>query len=198
MAIYIPRHFACDDLQVAREIVKLEPFATLISTSGEEPWITHAPLSWDEEADYLRGHIARANPHARLLEEGCPTIAIFHGPHTYVSPTMYVTPEQVPTWNYAIAHFHVTPMIMTIEESVVELTRLVGAFDPDLTMNEGHVARQAPAVVAFRLQIQRVEIKLKLSQNKPMEDRQGVIRGLRERSDFASHLTADWMEKLIR
>ncbi len=195
MALYIPPHFACDDPAIARQVAQAYPFATLISTDGGEPWITQAPVLW-EDGSFLMAHISRANPHARLIEQGCPIIIVFNGPHAYVSPSMYVTANQVPTWNYATVHVHGTPEVLSGSETLTELERLVQGFDPDWTVDPAHAERQSLGVVAFRVRIERLEIKLKMSQNKPLEDRLGVVEGLRSRGDVQSREVADWVAKL--
>jgi len=65
------------------------------------PFITHAPLIFNE--DKLVGHIDRNNPQVSLLKGNYPITAVFQGPQTYISPSIYTT-EQLPTWNYIISH----------------------------------------------------------------------------------------------
>src|SRR5512143_3580210 len=105
MSIYIPRHFAVDDRAAALQLVREYPFATLVTPSSSEPMVSHVPLllsSNEPDCDTLIGHFARANPHWKHAS-GIASVAIFHGPHAYVSPSFYAEPAAaVPTWNYAI------------------------------------------------------------------------------------------------
>lgn len=187
MSVYLPKHFSVEDEAFAVEMVTAYPFATLV-TAGAEPWITHVPLLWDADQGLL-GHVAKANQHCRALETGT-TIAIFHGPHAYVSPTWYQTPGQVPTWNYAVVHAHGQPRLLGDEASLAVLRRMVAAFDPDYVLDEDHLRRQAAAIVAFAMSIDRWDIKLKMSQNKPEADRLAVIDALRRHGGRAEQEVA--------
>lgn len=179
MAIYTPPHFSVGDLEVAHEIIRAHPFATLISVADGEPWISHAPVSLVDEV--LIGHLARANPHSSLLNGNHALTCIFHGPHAYVSPRWYDTPNQVPTWNYAVVHAHGRPQALGEDETVRVLLDLVAAYDPGLTFESEALVRQAKGVVAFRMELERLDCKFKMSQNKSERDRQGILAGLLER-----------------
>ena len=104
--MYIPEHFRLRRDEDAVNFMRANPFAILISTTREGPYATHLPLSILSEQNHitLRGHVAKANPHWRYLEENPQCLTIFHGPHAYISPTNYVARESVPTWNYAAVH----------------------------------------------------------------------------------------------
>ncbi|HZP91613.1 MAG TPA: FMN-binding negative transcriptional regulator [Burkholderiales bacterium] len=99
----MPASFAEPDESRLWKLVRDWPFATLISSTGEVPWVSHLPLIADENRRVLRGHMAKANPHWRVLDAG-QSLAIFHGPHHYVSPSWYASQPSVPTWNYAVVH----------------------------------------------------------------------------------------------
>lgn len=104
--MYIPPAFAETDPAVLREFIDGHGFATLVSEGGGEPFATHLPLLRETAADggeRLFGHFAKANPHATFAD-GQRVLAIFHGPHTYISPTWYEAPNTVPTWNYIAVH----------------------------------------------------------------------------------------------
>lgn len=190
MSVYLPKHFAIEDESLAVEIVTAYPFATLL-TAAVDPWITHVPLLWDAELGLL-GHVAKANPHCKALVDG-PSIAIFHGPHAYISPTWYQTPGQVPTWNYAVVHAHGQARTLCEESALSVLRRMVAAFDPDYLLDEDHLRRQSAAIVAFAMPIERWDIKLKMSQNKPEADRLAVIDALRRQGGRAEQEVAAMM-----
>ncbi|MGH8802774.1 MAG: FMN-binding negative transcriptional regulator, partial [Casimicrobiaceae bacterium] len=111
MSLYVPAQFATDDRAVAARLVHDYPFATLITPGAPEPSISHLPLllvAGGEPHGTLVGHMARANPHWNRAD-AVESIAVFHGPHAYVSPSWYAKPaEAVPTWNYATLHAHGT------------------------------------------------------------------------------------------
>lgn len=188
--IYVPKHFEGDEA-TARRLIADYPFATLITSApGTEPNITYIPLLLEDGA--LLGHIARANPHWQRFGDG-PSVALFHGPHAYVSPRWYENPsEQVPTWNYAVVHAHGRPQPQD-GDARAHLERLAAHFEngQPLPTDPAKIDRLQHGVVAFRMPIERLEIKFKMNQNKSVADRAGVIRGLREAGEAA---TADWMQ----
>ncbi|HMA30359.1 MAG TPA: FMN-binding negative transcriptional regulator, partial [Casimicrobiaceae bacterium] len=111
MSLYAPAHFAVTERAAVARLIHDHPFATLVTPASPEPMISHVPLllvPGCEPNGELIGHVARANPHWRHAA-AAESIAIFHGPHAYVSPSWYAKPEQaVPTWNYATVHAHAT------------------------------------------------------------------------------------------
>lgn len=194
MALYIPRHFGGDD-PAARELIAQHPFATLVTSAGGEPHITYIPMLL--EGDVLLGHIARANPHWQHFAEG-PTVALFHGPHAFVSPRWYEHPaDNVPTWNYAVVHVHGRPRPEEGGDLRAQLERLAAHFDGarPLPTESGKVERLLGGIVAFRMPIERMDIKFKMNQNKSAADRKGVIAGLRGTGRADDAAVARWMER---
>jgi transcriptional regulator len=103
--MYLPSAFRNHETERSLALMRSAPFATVITVdSGGEPFVSHLPLVVEVDGDTVVcvGHMARANPHWRLLPHG-QTTAIFHGPHAYITPTWY-TQNNVPTWNYAVVH----------------------------------------------------------------------------------------------
>jgi transcriptional regulator len=133
-------------------------------------------------------HVARANPIREALEKAVPVVAVFRGPHGYVSPGWYTSRDEVPTWNYAVVHAHGVPRPLSDGELLAALSGLAavherGMPDPwtlaDLTPET--MGELFPAIAGFAVEITALEGKLKLSQNRRPEDREGALRGLRER-----------------
>ena len=85
--MYIPNQFSEVDRARIQSLIRDYGFATLISSSPDGPQVTHAPVQFDARREVLIGHIARANPHSAALQNGTSMLVIFHGPHSYVSPT---------------------------------------------------------------------------------------------------------------
>ena len=105
--MYIPESFAQNDKALLIEMMGAHSFALLISTQESgEPFVTHLPFVVHEDADRLiiEGHMARANPHWQYLEKNARALIVFSGPHAYVSPSLYESKENVPTWNYITVH----------------------------------------------------------------------------------------------
>src|SRR5260370_21627969 len=100
--------------------MQANPFAILISNSDREPTASHIPISVHAAEDQLvlRGHVAKANPHWRWLEQQPQCLTIFHGPHAYGSPTLYSTPENVPTRYYGCAHVYGTARVFSAPDAV--------------------------------------------------------------------------------
>src|SRR5262245_1751958 len=107
-AMYVPQHFAQTDAEALAGIIRDHNFATLITAGPPGLFATHLPFVADsrEPPRRLRAHMARANPHWRDIGEGADALAIFQGPHAYVSPSWYVSSPRVPTWNYISVHVY--------------------------------------------------------------------------------------------
>ena len=105
--MYIPKHFKKKDPEVAYELIRREPFATLLVQNQEGVLGSHLPLLLDLAGNEpkLVGHMSRSNPQWKLLEQGKEVLIVFHGPHAYISPKWYEE-NDVPTWNYAVVHVH--------------------------------------------------------------------------------------------
>jgi len=180
------------------------PFATLITAAAPETLVSHLPLllvPGCEPHGTLIGHVARANPHWQHARDA-PSIAVFHGPHAYVSPSWYGEPARmVPTWNYVTVHAH--GMIDIVEDAVDAqgiIDALVQRFEstraaPWKFMREER-ERDAlmGAIVPFRMRLRRIDAKFKLSQNRSRDDRARVIGALREENFPEADATADWMQ----
>lgn len=173
----IKSEFAIRDVAVARSIVRAHPFATLV---GSDLRATHMPCLVDEEADDLVvvGHVARADPFCNALNG--PVLAIFQGPHGYVSGSWYEE-DTIPTWNYVMVHLRGTPECFA--DSLPVLRRTVDHFEAavaepwslDRMLDGGR--EMAEQVVAFRLAADSWHVEAKLSQDKPASERTRVLRG---------------------
>ncbi len=209
--MYVPKHFLEPTRAAARSLIRDYPFAQLITTDDDGvPFATHLPFLFDGdrgEHGTLIGHMAKANPQWRHFADGKPALAIFSGPHGYVSPSWYTAGPAVPTWNYAAVHTYGVPIIIDdadAKRAVME--RLVDTFEAGFEEpwklgadgNEDFVARQLKGIVVFDIPLDRIEAKAKLSQNRPPEDRAGVILGLRRAGNVDSLLLADAMEERER
>ncbi len=198
MTLYIPDHFAAQNREAIAELIAENPFATLISMAGSEPVITLVPFVAAEDGSLL-GHVARANPHAALLGDGERATAIFHGPHAYVSPTWYEQPG-VPTWNYVVASVTARVRPLQGEAAQALLDRLIDAFDPDPFGETGTRHLRADERVGmlehihcFALEMEKIEAKFKLSQNRSISDRQRVIAALGQQDDAQAQAVAGMM-----
>ncbi len=208
MSIYTPRAFKVDDPAAIARLIAEHPFATLITPGEPEPSLSHLPLQYrtaDAGQGMLLGHMARANPHWQHFA-GRVSVAVFHGPHAYVSPSWYANPASaVPTWNYAVAHVHGVAEVMTDPgETRALLDELIDRYEggreaPWRLQLEGRaLGAMLEAIVGFRLAIGRIDVKFKFSQNRSGEDRERVIAALRGENYAEAQATAEWMDRYAR
>jgi transcriptional regulator len=191
--MYIPEHFRVRDHAEAIAFMHTNPFAILISSTGDGPFATHLPVFVREiGADLiLRGHVAKANPHWRHLEQQAHSMTIFHGPHAYVSTSNYTTRENVPTWNYGAVHVYGNARVFARAEQVQEvLDELIGTFEPAYadqwaSLNDAYRERMLSHIVGFEIAVTRIEAKFKLSQNRTKEEQANVIASLEQAEDTA-------------
>ena len=149
-------------------------FATLVSRAANELQITHLPFLYDPsrgEHGTLLAHLARANPHASLLQEHAESVVIFNGPHGYVSPSWYPHRRTPPSWNYAVAHCHGVPHALEPAETLAAIVLLVNEMErrhavrwriEELAPQE--VERLVARVLAFEIPVSRIEAKFQMSQ----------------------------------
>ncbi|MCP3099144.1 FMN-binding negative transcriptional regulator [Myxococcus sp. K15C18031901] len=187
--MYIPRHFQEQDLEQLLPLMRAHAFATLVPV-GEDgaPFATHLPFLVERDAAgevHLLSHMALPNPQWRSFRAERDVLAIFQGPHGYVSPTWYASAPQVPTWNYATVHAYGRVQVLDAPDAVLRILRDTAAryeagnappWAP--AQAEEYVRRLMGGIVAFDLRVSRLEGKFKLSQNKSEADRRGVIDGL--------------------
>ena len=201
--MYTPPAFLEYDLPTLHDLIRHHSFATLVTNGAEGLIASHVPLLLDESPPpfgRLRGHLARANPQWRDLEHGGEALAIFHGPHAYVSPSWYPSTREhgkvVPTWNYVAVHAYCKARCLHEPTDLVPLVRdLTDAYErgrPNPWSIDdapaGFMENTARAIVGFELEIVRLEGKRKLSQNRSADDRRGV------REAFAA---GDEMERAV-
>jgi len=220
--MYIPPAFRLDDRAAALETMRDNPFALLVvATARGELEITHLPVlldvdeGGDGEALALRGHVSKANPAAGLIAgatdaaaagEPARATVVFSGPNAYVSPDWYQAENQVPTWNYVAVHAS-GPLQPIAEPAEVErlLADLSAVHEAALApkkpwtlgkMAPGLLERMMKGIVAFRLPVDRLEAKAKLSQNKGEADRGGVVAALEALGGPDTVATAGWMRRV--
>jgi transcriptional regulator len=194
LAVHRPHAFRVDDRARLEAVIDAHPFALLVG-----PGLVATPLPLLRDGpEHLAGHLAAANPQARALAPGVEVLAVFQGPHAYVSPRWYAAARAVPTWNYVTVQ--VRGRVETVDPPAtreamrtmvdhfegVERSRTVVAED----VIEGMVA----GVRAFRLRIEALEGVFKLSQNRSAEDRAGVAAALRASGDESARAIAALMD----
>ena len=184
--MYIPEHFRVRDHATAVAFMRANPFVILVSNTDEGPFATHVPVVIRESGDHLilRGHVAKANPHWHHLEQQSQCLTIFHGPHAYVSTTNYVTPENVPTWNYGAVHVYGNARTYSTNEDLLAMLHdLIPTFEAAYeqkwnSLSEDYRARMLGHIVGFEIAVTKIEAKFKLSQNRTPQEQQNVMDSL--------------------
>jgi transcriptional regulator len=205
--MYIPEVFRETQLDVLHSFIRAYSFGTLVSRVAGELFASHLPLLLDSErgsTGTLVGHMARANPHWQGFEEPGPVLALFQGPHAYISPSWYATELSVPTWNYVAVHASGTPRIIRDREQLLHLLdRTVRTYESGFEtpwqisrLPESFVEKLSAAIVGFEIPIERLEGKVKLGQNRSREDREGMLAGLAAGADPLGHELAELMKRL--
>jgi transcriptional regulator len=189
--MYIPADFAETDRAALHGLIAAHAFGLLITVRDGAPTVSHLPFILDPDAGpygTLYAHLARANPQWRDFDATTEVLAVFQGPHAYVSPRWYRPGNAVPTWNYATVHAWGIPEIVedadTVHRQQAALVTAyegvgAGAWSLD-SQPDAYVAGMLRGIVVFALPIARLDGKFKLSQNRPADDRAGVVAGLRE------------------
>ncbi|OLS37016.1 transcriptional regulator [Alkalihalophilus pseudofirmus] len=197
--MYIPKAFKLNDQAVIEQVIKENGFATLFSQYNGKPAATHLPLMLDKDSRYLYGHFARPNSQWKDIE-GQTVLAVFQGPHSYISPTWYETETAVPTWNYLSVHVYGSVELIDEEKSTLAALReLIDKYeDPDSTYNLNEVDSDyidglRKGIQAFRIRIIDIEGKAKLSQNHPKERQERVAEQLAKSEHTNDKLIARWM-----
>lgn len=171
------------------DFIRKNAFATLISQVDGKPWATHLPFVLGKNKSgepVLGGHLAKANQQWKSISENEDVLAIFQGPHAYISSSWY-NHENVPTWNYLAVHVSGKIRLIEGEELMDHLKSLTDIYEEGRpnrvrveTMNETYVARQLRALVGFEIKIEDVKASAKLSQNRDDVNYHNIVQKLEE------------------
>ena len=212
--MYIPKHFEVTDWDAITQFVARVSAVDLVTVDESgNPVSTLLPCMWDTSsmADGNYGtlimHMAKLNEQWKSIKEGAPGLAIIHGAQAYVSPTNYGNKNTdhrvVPTWNYQSVHLS---GIVEVSDDVEKLRQIVSMLtdhheskrDPSWKAEQAdpkYLEGQLKAIVAVTMRVNRVEAKDKLSQNRPIEDRERIVADLRESENLHAHEVAERMSK---
>ncbi|MBT2663283.1 FMN-binding negative transcriptional regulator [Bacillus sp. ISL-45] len=187
--MYIPKHFEISDQEIIHEVIEKYSFATLFSHHKGEPYATHMPLIFNKEENTLYGHFARQNSQWRDIENQL-VLAIFQGPHSYISPSWYETNKAVPTWNYVSIHIYGKLEIIENEKVIFDsLNDMVNKYEKPHSpynlknVDSKYIDGMSKGIVAFKIPITKIEAKAKLSQNHPVERQELIIEQLERSPD---------------
>lgn len=201
--MYIPAANRVDDKTRINSFIQANGFATVVTQNNGRLYASHLPVLFDEAEEghgVLRSHMARANEQWRHFESSEEMLCIFHGPHSYISPSCYVMQETVPTWNYAVVHVYGMAKVVEdaalLREIVTDTTAKYESHRPipwKITLPDAALAAMLNAIVGFTIQIMRIEAKFKLGQNRSQADQSGMLRDLHASPDPASQQLASFI-----
>ena len=203
--VYLPPAFTETREEILLAHIEWHDFGLLV-THGTAGLIASQIPFLAERRDgqlYLQAHIARANPQAADLDDSGESLAIFAGPHAYISPSWYAAGPAVPTWNYAAVHAYGPARRIADPDWLRELVRRLSerheAREPapwDMqALPEPYVQSMLNGIVGIEIAVSRLEGKFKLSQNRPAADRPRIIAALERRADPDSQAVAQLMRE---
>ena len=189
--MYLPKHFAVDDPVILAQLITEYPLATVVGNLENQLEVNHLPLMLSPDKTKLHGHIARVNPLVKIANSPHPQVtAIFHGPNAYVTPAWYPSKKEsgkvVPTWNYAVVHAQGTLKLIEdaqwLRNHVAQMTNI---HEPTYQSNwqlddapEDYVQMMLRAIIGIEIDVVSLTGKFKLSQNRPPEDYDAVVKTL--------------------
>lgn len=196
--MYTPLHYKNENIEEVREFLKANNFGILINQTDGKLWGTHIPMELDVDEngnDILHSHISKANPQWESFKSNEEVLAIFHGPHSYVSSSWYEK-EEVPTWNYIAVHVYGKVEIMEGDALLASLTKMVDKYEaysenPVVIANLSEkTMKQINGIVGFRLTITEIQATYKLSQTRKENDFHNIIKELQNSPDVMAKATA--------
>ena len=201
--MHTPDHYKNENLEELKEFISKNAFGILVNQTNGRPWATHIPLELDVDPqgkDILVGHIAKANPQWQYFKEDEEVLAIFNGPHSYISSSWYKD-EEVPTWNYIAVHVYGKIKILDKAALLESLHKLVDKYEKSSeqpvsidNLSEATM-KQIVGVVGFQIDITEIQATYKLSQTRP-EDHSQIIDQLEKTNNQGSKDVAHCMKHL--
>lgn len=201
--MYMPPQFDSKNPDVAAQLMRDYAFASLVSNDDEGfPYVTHLPLNAQRQGEgfVLWGHCAKPNPHWRYLQARPKALAVFMGPHAYMSPSVYPDLARVPTWNYLAVHCAVEARLVEDEAGKDRLLKmLIADHEPAyakqwMGLGEEYQRKMLAGIVGFELRVTAWQCKLKLNQHRP--ESHGAMRKAYGSGDENARALGQWMERL--
>jgi transcriptional regulator len=202
--MYIPRRYEEKDRETIHAFIRENSFAILVSIKDGLPVGTHIPLLLEKDEagrDILMGHISKGNEQKYTLINGAKVLAIFPGPHAYISPRWY-TQMKVPTWNYISVHVYGTITIVEGEALRAALSRLMNNYEHAMPrpvqmeeIPEKELNADLRGIVGFQILVEDIQAAYKLSQNRDEQSFHQVIGQLEQGDEVARNVAAE-MEKV--
>ena len=208
--MYVPKHFEVTDVKELHELIHDYPLATLVTMSESGLNANHIPMHINaapQPYGTLQGHVARANPLLEDIHGENHSLAIFHGPNAYITPSWYETKKEhgkvVPTWNYVVAHVYGT--LQVVDNPAWLRTQLETLTDQNESQfSEPWAVADTPtefteklleSIVGIEMKITKLLGKWKVSQNQPVQNRESVIAGLSANNQLDDSKMAEFVKE---
>ena len=198
--MYLPEHFEERDSREIAQIIQQFPLAVIVCMNGKEIVANHIPLMMDGENELI-GHIAKSNNLHQIIENNTKMLAIFSAENSYISPNLYPTNQEthrhVPTWNYQVIHVHgFITFIHVKKQKVAIVGKLTKLYEQEFSGKKAWRMSDAPKdymedmienIVAFKIKIESICAKSKLSQNREQRDFDAVSCAMRDTGKNTLH-----------
>ena len=204
--MYIPDIYKNENQEAITAFLRENSFGILINQTNGKMWATHIPLELGINKDgktILEGHISKENPQWKGFAENDQILAVFSGPHSYISPSWY-DHENVPTWNYIAVHVYGKIKIIEGDEVIESLKKLVDKYEQN-SQNPVRIEdlsektmMQSRGIVAFEIEIEEIQAQQKMSQNRDDKNYQNIISELEKTNKNQSIAVANEMKKCPR
>ncbi len=202
--MFIPEPFKIKDEKIIYDLLRDYSFATLVSSKQNQLQATNLPLLLSKDKKSLIGHMAIANEQWKTLS-GNSVLAIFHGPHHYISPSWYETKDAVPTWNYISLQVSGNFVPLDDEHQLVEsLKHFVDTYETMESeyllehVDPNYLANLRKGIIGFKIEIHNIEAKAKLSQNHSTPRQSLVIEELKKIKSENALAIANWMQENLK
>jgi len=204
--MYIPDIYKNEDQEEIKDFLQKNSFGILVNQTDGKLWATHIPLELDKNEagkSILVGHISKENPQWKSFNTNSEVLAIFSGPHSYISPSWY-DHENVPTWNYTAVHIYGTVKIIEGEALLLSLKKLIDKYEANsenpIRMEDlsEETMSQAQGIVAFEIEINTIQAVKKMSQNRDAKNYKNIISELEKTGDPNAVAVAKTMAKCPR
>ena len=201
--MYVPKLNQMEDRAALLGFMRAYSFATLASSGPGGLMATHLPFVIEEQGGRITlfAHMARANPQWRDFAAAADVLVIFMQPHAYVSPRLYDSRQNVPTWNYVAVHAYARPALIEERAAKLELQqKLIRQYDAGYLkqmdeLPDSYIDAKLAAIVSFSLAVTRIDARYKLSQDKNPAERERIARELAASGDSVAAETAQLMRE---
>ncbi len=187
--MYPPPHHQVDDIDKMIAVIKQYPLGMLVSVKDNKPFLTHIPFIYNNKTGRLVAHIDKSNPQLETLQNGASVTVVFKGPDCYISPSVYTSENQLPTWNYIIVHITGNVQLLNnpeaAKQSMITMTEFLEKPDHKFILHKDNPKMEqfVNYIQTFEIEITNWEGKFKLSQDKSEVDQEHAKQALIKKSE---------------